>query len=191
MAIKVAAISGSLRKGSYNTAILHLAQELMPDDMTIEILDLAPLPFYNADVEEAGTPDVVKRFKEKITRADALLIATPEYNYSVPGVLKNAIDWASRPTRKSPLTGKPVAIMGASTSAFGTVRAQLHLRDMCLYNDMPVVRNPEVLIMKAEEKFDKQGKLTDKDSREFIRKLLISLAEMTELVASQRKPAKV
>jgi chromate reductase, NAD(P)H dehydrogenase (quinone) len=191
MKIKVAAISGSLRKGSYNTAILHAAEELMPDGMSLEILDISLLPFYNADVEKAGDPAAVKLFKDKISKADALLIATPEYNYSVPGILKNAIDWASRPTRKSPLWGKPVAIMGASTSAFGTVRAQLHLRDMCLYNDMPIVRNPEVLIMKAEEKFDKQGKLTDKDSREFIRKLMASLADLTELVASQQEPAKV
>src|SRR5688572_26416461 len=137
MTIKVAGISGSLRKDSYNTAILHLAKELMPDEMTLEILDISGLPFYNADHDGAKMTDVVKQFKDKISKADALLIATPEYNYSIPGVLKNAIDWASRPGGKSPLIGKPTAMMGASTGGFGTVRAQLHLRDMCLFNDMP------------------------------------------------------
>lgn len=183
MIIRVLGISGSLRKGSYNTAALRAAQELLPDGMTLDFADLAPLPMYNPDVDAAGTPDVVQRFKDRIARADALLIATPEYNYSVPGILKNAIDWASRPAGKSPLNGKPVAMMGASTGAFGTVRAQLHLRDMCLYNDMPVVRMPEVLIMNAAKKFDDQGRLTDQDSRAFMRRLLANLALLVRTVS--------
>jgi chromate reductase len=184
--MKILGLSGSLRKGSYNTALLRAASDLLPDGMTLEIADLAPLPLYNADHDGANMPDVVRRFKDRIARADALLIATPEYNYSVSGVLKNAIDWASRPAGKSPLIGKPTAIMGATTGLFGTVRAQMHLREICLYNDMPVVRKPEVLVMGAAHKFDSQGSLTDKDSREFIRQLLANLAALVHETSANK-----
>jgi len=134
--VHVLGISGSLRKASYNTALLRPASELLPRGMTLEVFDLSSIPLYNDDVRALGFPKPVQEFRSRIAAADALLIATPEYNFSIPGVLKNAIDWASRPP-DPPLDGKPLAIMGASTGNFGTVRAQMHLRQVCV--DIPVV----------------------------------------------------
>lgn len=170
--------SGSLRKGSYNTAALHAAQELLPEGMSLEVFDLAPIPMFNADVWAAGFPEPVQEFRDRIAAADALLIATPEYNYSVPGVLKNAIDWASRPPNP-PLNGKPVAIMGVTNGNFGTVRAQMHLRQICVYTNMFPINKPEVLIFRAQEKFDAEGRLVDEATRGFIRDLLSALADWT------------
>ena len=159
MSIDVLGISGSLRRGSYNTAAPHAARELAPDGMTIEIADLAKLPMYNADVEaDEGYPPIVADLRERIMGADALLIATPEYNFSIPGVLKNAIDWASRGGRNAPINHKPAAIVGAG-GRLGTVRAQTHLRQILRHNDLRVVNRPEVLIDRAREKFE-DGRLT-------------------------------
>lgn len=176
-AIQVLGFSGSLRKGSYNTALLRAAAELLPAGMALDIFDLAPLPFYNADVEAAGLPDAVQAFRERIAAADALLIATPEYNYSITGVLKNALDWASRPPA-APLTEKPVAIMGAG-GRFGTVRAQMHLRQIMLHNNMHPLNRPEVMLMRAGEHFDATGNLTNERSRQSVIELLAALAAWT------------
>jgi chromate reductase len=176
--IHVLGFSGSLRQGSYNTGLLRAAAELVPADMALEIFDLAPLPLFNEDVLTAGAPESVRQFKARIAAADALLIATPEYNYSMPGVLKNAIDWASRPVADSPLNGKPLAIMGAGGVA-GTVRAQMHLRQVAVYTNMLPLNKPEVTIQRARDKFDANGNLTDEHSREQIRALLEALAAWT------------
>ena len=147
--------------------------------MTLETFDLAPIPMFNEDVEREGVPAVVVEFKEHIAAADAVLIATPEYNYSMPGVLKNSIDWASRPPGQSPLIGKPLAIMGASIGYFGTARAQYHLRQVCVLLNMHPVNSPEVFISGAASKFDATGKLTDGMFRDSIGKLLLALQEWT------------
>jgi chromate reductase len=180
--LHVLAISGSLRKASYNTAVLHAAQELAPSDVAIEIFDLMALPLYNEDVKAAGFPPVVQALRDKIKAADALLFATPEYNYSMSGVLKNAIDWASRPPDQ-PFNDKPVAIMGASPSALGTGRAQYHLRQSCIFLNMHLVNKPEVMIVAAHTKFDPQGKLTDEATRGLVRDLVVSLAAWTRRIA--------
>lgn len=130
-AVHILGFSGSLRKGSFNTAFLRVASQLLPPDVTLETFDLAPIPLYNGDVEAAGFPEAVVRFKQRIAAADALLIATPEYNYSIPGVLKNAIDWASRPPKDSPLNGKPVAFMGLVGSLEPPVRSTICARSAC------------------------------------------------------------
>jgi chromate reductase len=176
--IHVLGISGSLRKGSYNTRLLAAASELLPEGMTLETFDLSHIPLYNDDVRAVGFPKPVQQFRERIAVADALLIATPEYNFSIPGVLKNAIDWASRPP-DPPLSGKPVAMMGASTGNFGTVRAQMHLRQVCVFCNMFPLNKPEVLLMRSREKFDAGGRLTDETARGLIRDLLLALAEWT------------
>jgi len=170
--LRILGIAGSLRKGSYNMAALRAAQERMPEGMKMEIFDLATIPLYNGDVELAGIPDSVQRFKAKIKQADGLLIATPEYNYSVSGVLKNAIDWASRPPKDTPLPRKPVAIMGASVGVFGTARAQYDLRKICVCLNAFVLNRPELFIAKAQEKFDATGQLTDEETGKRIRELL-------------------
>jgi chromate reductase len=177
--IHVLGISGSLRHGSYNTAALHAACEELPDGMMIELFDLSPIPLYNQDVDAAGAPEPVQHLKARIAAADALLIATPEYNRSVPGVLKNAIDWASRPAGRSPLNGKPVAIMGAATGTWGTVRAQAHLRQICVAINMLPLNAPEVLIAQAARKFDADGRLIDETTRRIIRSMLEALADWT------------
>jgi chromate reductase, NAD(P)H dehydrogenase (quinone) len=176
--IHVFGFSGSLRKGSYNTALLAAAGEMLPEGMTLETFDLSIIPLYNDDVRLAGYPDPVGKFRERIASADALLIVTPEYNYSIPGVLKNALDWASRPP-DPPLNGKPSAIMGASTGNFGTVRSQLHLRQIGVYTNMLLINKPEVLVAHAREKFDGNGRLTDETTRGFVRDLMIALGNWT------------
>jgi chromate reductase, NAD(P)H dehydrogenase (quinone) len=176
--MNVIGISGSLRKGSFNTAALRAAQGLAPEGMTIERAEIGDLPLYNDDVRAAGFPPPAERLRAQIAAADAILLVTPEYNYSISGVLKNAIDWASRPPSQ-PFEAKPVAIMGASPGLFGSARAQYHLRQMLIFlNAMPVNR-PEVMIGQAQNKFDADGNLTDEPTREFIRKLLVSLRDWT------------
>jgi chromate reductase, NAD(P)H dehydrogenase (quinone) len=176
--IHVLGFSGSLRKASYNSALLRAAAELLPAGMTLETFDLAPIPLYNPDNDGPDAPESVLRFKERITAADALLIATPEYNYSFSGVLKNAIDWASRPPRASPLSGKPLAIMGAG-GMFGTVRAQLHLRQVATECNLLALNKPEVRVPRPWEKFDDQGQLSDEQTRGELRALLEALAAWT------------
>ena len=176
--MNVIGISGSLRKGSFNTAALRAAQGLAPEGMTIERAEIGDLPLYNDDVRAAGFPPPVERLRAQLAAADAVLLVTPEYNYSISGVLKNAIDWASRPPSQ-PFEAKPVAIMGASPGLFGSARAQYHLRQMLIFlNAMPVNR-PEVMIGQAQNKFDADGNLTDEPTREFIRKLLVALRDWT------------
>jgi chromate reductase, NAD(P)H dehydrogenase (quinone) len=177
--MNVIGISGSLRKGSFNTAALRAAQGLAPEGMTIEVAQIGDLPLYNDDVRAAGFPPPAERLRAQIAAADAVLLVTPEYNYSISGVLKNAIDWASRPPNQ-PFEAKPVAIMGASPGLFGSARAQYHLRQMLIFlNAMPLNR-PEVMIGQAQNKFDADGNLTDEPTREFIRKLLVALRDWTE-----------
>jgi len=177
--VRVLGIAGSLRAGSFNRSLLRAAQELAPEGMDIRSFDIAPIPLYNADVEARGDPEPVATLKTAIREADALLVATPEYNFGVPGVLKNAIDWASRPPDKTPLRGKPAAIMGASPGASGTVRAQLQLRQAFVFTQTLAVLAPEVLVPRAHEKFDQDGRLTDEKTRELVRKLLVALRDWT------------
>lgn len=172
-------IAGSLRRGSINRGLIRAAIEVAPTGTSVVHYDLHEIPMFNADVEAGGDPATVADFKRAIAGADALLIATPEYNHCVPGVLKNAIDWASRPARRSALTGKPVAIMGASSARGGTARAQAHLRDGLAYTNGFVLPLPEVLVDFAREKFDEDGNLTDVETREEVRDLLVSLAAWT------------
>jgi len=175
--IKVLGIVGSLRKDSYNAFALKAAQELLPDSVALEIVNLRGIPVFNQD-DEMTPPAAVLEFKQKIKAADAILFATPEYNYSVPGGLKNAIDWGSRPHGQSAWKGKTAAIMGVSIGNFGTARAQYDLRKVLVALDMPVVVQPEVMIGNAAERFDQNGTLTDEQSRELIRKLLSTLVQL-------------
>jgi chromate reductase len=165
--ITILGIAGSLRQGSFNRAALRAAQGLAPAGVTIEIFDIGPIPLYNDDVYAQGFPPVVEEFRARIKAADGLLFATPEYNYSVPGVLKNAIDWASRPPAQ-PFDGKPIAIMGASVGAMGSVRAQYHLRQSFVFLNGLVMSRPEVMIPAVGQKFDAEGTLTDEATRGFI-----------------------
>jgi chromate reductase len=180
--LRVLGFAGSLRQGSYNKMALRAALELAPAGMTIETFDIAPIEPYNEDVKQQGFPAPVQDFREKIRAADAVLIVTPEYNYSIPGVLKNAIDWASRPPDQ-PFKDKPIAIMGASPGRLGTARAQYHLRQCFVFLNGLVLNQPEVMIGGAAQMFDDQGRLTDQPTREFVGKLLASLADWTRRVA--------
>jgi chromate reductase, NAD(P)H dehydrogenase (quinone) len=172
-------IAGSLRRMSFNRGLIRAAVDLAPAGITVEPYDFSDVPLYNGDVEAEGDPEPVARFKEAIARVDGLLIATPEYNHCVPGVLKNAIDWASRPARASVLTDKPVAIMGASPGQGGTARAQQHLRDGLAYTNGYVLPLPEVLVPLAPQKFDAESNLVDPDTREQVVDLLKSFAAWT------------
>jgi chromate reductase, NAD(P)H dehydrogenase (quinone) len=176
--ISVLGFAGSLRQGSYNKAALRAATELAPAGMTIETFDLAPIQPYNEDVKQRGFPPPEQEFREKIRAADALLIVTPEYNRSISGVLKNAIDWASRPPDQ-PFDGKPTAIFGASPGMIGTAVAQFDLRRCLGVLNALVINTPSVMIGNASQKFDEQGRLTDQPTREIIGKLLVSLADWT------------
>jgi chromate reductase len=171
--------AGSLRKGSYNKALLRAAEELLPEETKLEIFDLEGIPPFNQELE-SRMPEKVKEFKAKIRAADAILIATPEHNYSVPGVLKNAIDWASRPYGDNSFEGKPAAIMSASTGMLGGARAQYHLRQIFVFLDMRPVNRPEVFITFAGQKIDEQGKLNDETSRKLIKQLLEALIYLTK-----------
>jgi len=172
--ITVLGFAGSLRKGSYNKALLSAALEMVPEGASLQVFDLDGIPPFNQD-QENQPPEKVKEFKTKIRAADAILIATPEYNYSVPGVLKNAIDWASRPYGDNPFEGKPVALMGASIGMLGTARAQYHLRQTFVFLNMLPLNKPEVMVPFAQDKVDKTGRLTDDKTREKIGELLKSL----------------
>ena len=177
--IHVFAFAGSLRENSYNRALLRAAREETPEGMSIEIFDLADIPLYNADLEAEGDPEEVKAFKEGIRMSDAVLIATPEYNHGVPGVTKNAIDWASRPPKDAPLNRKPVGILGASPGITGSARGQSQLRQAFEFTNSYCMPQPEILVYRAHEKFDDEGRLTDEKTREFLGKYLAALAEWT------------
>jgi chromate reductase len=174
--IHVLGFAGSLRQGSFNRAALRAAVELAPEGMTIETFDISPIPAYNEDVKQKGFPPPVQEFREKIRTADALLIVTPEYNYSIPGVLKNAIDWASRPPDQA-FEGKPIGIMGASPGRLGSARAQYHLRQCFVFLNAYVLNRPEVMIAGASQAFDEQLRLTDETTRRLVGELLVALAE--------------
>ena len=176
--IRILGIAGSLRRESYNRAALRAATQLVPTGSSLEIFELEGIPLFNQD-DERNPPTKVVEFKQSIRQADAILIVTPEYNYSIPGVLKNAIDWATRPYGDNAWTGKPAAILGASVGPFGTVRAQNHLRQILSALNVFLVNQPEVLIGDAGTKFDAQGNLTDERTKEFITKLLVNLVEWT------------
>ena len=185
--LRVLALSGSLRRGSYNTATLRAAQELAPEGMTIDIADITALPMFDQDVEHTGWPSTALDLAANVIRADALLIASPEYNHSFSAPIKNALDWLSRtPPGASAgqyvLARKPVALLGASAGRSGTGRAQLHLRQVLAYLDMLPVNQPEVLIDNAAARFNADGQLTDAPTRDFIRTLLEGLDSWTRLV---------
>jgi chromate reductase len=177
--LKILGIAGSLRKASYNRGALRAAQQLCPEGATLEAFELDGIPPFNQD-EEQKAPARVVELKKKIREADAILFVTPEYNYSVPGVLKNAIDWASRPYGDNAWQGKPVAVMGASIGMLGSARAQYHLRQCFVFLNMYPVNQPEVLIASAAQRFNERGELTDETSRELIRKLLAELVAWTK-----------
>ena len=179
--MKVLGISGSLRKGSYNTMALRAAQKLAPQGMAIEIADISRIPMYNDDVRAAGEPAEVAALKAQIRAADAVLLVTPEFNFSIPGVLKNTLDWMSRPP-EPPFDGKVVAIMGASPGPVGTARVQYDLRKVLVFMNSFTVNKPEVFINLCAGKFDAEGNLTDEATAKFIGDLLVSLQNLKKRV---------
>jgi chromate reductase len=176
--VKILGFVGSLRKGSYNKALMRAAVELVPADATIEVFDLAGIPPFNQDLENQP-PQIVREFKDKIRAADALLIATPEYNYSIPGALKNAIDAASRPYADKVFDGKPVAIMSTSIGHLGGARAQYHLRQCFVFLNMHPINDPEVMLPFAKQNIDENGNLTNEETKKLIRELLEELIRWT------------
>lgn len=173
---EIAGIAGSLRQASFNRALLRAAVELAPPTLHITVYDLSPIPLYNGDVEAQGAPEAVENLRTAVRAADGLLIATPEYNHGVPGVLKNTIDWLSRPPQSSALNGKPVAIMGASPGMTGTARSQSQLRQAFTFTNSYAMAQLEVLVARAHEKFDANGTLTDQTTRSFLVKFLEAFA---------------
>jgi len=171
--LHIAGFAGSLRSQSYNRRLLEIAAELMPPGMRLEILDI-DLPMYNPDLESQPLPEPVRRFREGVARADGLLIATPEYNHSIPAVLKHALEWLSRPLPDLPASGKLAAIMGAG-GRVGTARAQTHLRQIAHSLNMLVLSRPEVLIANASAVFDEQGRLLDEAALGFIHQQMVAL----------------
>lgn len=177
--IRVVAFAGSLRRASYNRGLIRAAAESAPAGISIEIIDLDRIPMYNQDVEDAGEPIAVTTFKRILTSADALLVATPEYNHGVPGVLKNAIDWASRPRATSPLLDKPVAVLGATPGRGSTARAQAQLRETFVFTGACVMPLPELLAASAASHFDHLGNLTDPELRASVVELVEALGRWT------------
>jgi chromate reductase len=186
--IRILGIAGSLRQGSYNRALLRTALSLTPPEAAIEIFELDDIPGFNQDHESAPPPKVAE-LKAKVRAADAILLVTPEYNYSIPGVLKNAIDWASRPYGDNAWSGKPVAIMGASIGGMGTARAQYHLRQTFVFLNMHPVNQPEVMVANATSKFDEQGNFLDGPGKQLISQLLKELVRWTQLLRIASEPA--
>jgi chromate reductase len=177
--IRFLGFAGSLRRASYNRGLIRAAAELAPSGIVVDIFELADIPLYNQDIEDAGEPDAVVAFKAAIARADGLLVATPEYNHGVPGVLKNAIDWASRPRVTSPLRDRPVAVTGASPGTGSTARAQAQLRDAFVFTGACVMPLPELLIGGAGHLFDDRGDLTDPATRAALVELMAALRAWT------------
>jgi chromate reductase, NAD(P)H dehydrogenase (quinone) len=181
--VSVLGICGSLRKASFNRAALNAAIDLRPAGMNVTVADISQIPLYDEDVRAQGFPAPVETLRQQIKAADALLFACPEYNYSMSGVLKNAIDWASRPPDQ-PFAGKPVAMISAAAGMAGGARAQLHLRHSCVFLDMHPLNKPEVLIFQAQNKFDESGRLTDDTARNLIRDLMANLVRWTRQLQS-------
>ncbi len=176
--IKILGISGSLRKESFHTKLLKTAAAMPFEDAEIEIVEIGNLPLFNQDWE-ADPPETVKEFKKKIRESDAILFVTPEYNYSVPGVLKNAIDCGSRPYGESAWSGKPAAIMSGSVGILGGSRAQYHLRQMMVFLDMHPLNKPEVMVPMIQDKFDEGGNLTDEATRAKVKEMIEALVAWT------------
>ena len=176
--VKILGFVGSLRKGSYNKALMRAAVELAPEDAKIEVFNLEGIPPFNQDLERQP-PQIVKEFKAKIRNADAVLIASPEYNYSIPGVLKNAIDWASRPYGDNAFDGKPVALMSASIGGLGGARAQYHLRQSFVFLNMHPLNHPEVMMPFAADNVDAEGNVSNEQTKRLIRELLKALVQWT------------
>jgi chromate reductase len=172
--IVVLGLSGSLRRKSYNKSLLHATKYLMPEEAKLEIFDITEIPLFNQDLE-LQMPKKVQCLKSKIESVDAILIVSPEYNSSIPGVLKNVLDWASRPSGKNSFYGKPVAIMGASNGRLGTVRAQFHIRQVCVSLNMHPINDPQVYVTYVDEKIDEDGNLIDDETRYYVKKLLLNL----------------
>lgn len=182
---RILGIPGSLRRRSWNRGLLAAAQEVAPPGIAMDVTDLLPIPLYNADVESAtGFPPGVAAFRREIAEADALLIAVPEYNYSLPGVLKNAIDWASRPPGQ-PLRHKPVALIGAGGRG-GTVRSQLMLRQVFVSTETYVLPKPELYVRNAAASFDAQGRLIDAEVRDQLPPIVAALVKWAAAVAHMR-----
>jgi len=186
----VVGFAGSLRRGSYNRALLRAATEVAPPRLHITIHELHEIPLYNGDVEAAGVPASVQALRDAIRQADGLLIATPEYNHGVPGVLKNAVDWLSRPPNHSALAGKVAALMGASPGMSGTMRSQTQLRQSFVFSDTYVLAQPEVLVARAHEKFDGDGRLVHQPTREFLGFFLQRFADLIALHVTALHPAR-
>jgi len=181
--IQLVGMSGSLRKGSFNSMLLNAAAQLLPPHVSMDIFSIEDIPLYNADLDLPAAkqrPKVVEHFRKMLADADGILISSPEYNYSIPGGLKNAIDWASR-GEDSPLLRKPVAIIGATTGLWGTVRMQMSFHNVFLFLDMKPVYKPEVLVAQAEKKFDKEGNLIDEMAKKLLKQKLEALKEMIHL----------
>jgi chromate reductase len=174
--IRILGISGSARKGSYNTALLHAAKELVPPGVTLEIFDVSGFPIYNQDLQ-TEMPPAVRLFKEKIRESDAVLFATPEYNYSISALLKNAIEWGNRPADDNSWEGKPAGIVSATDGPSGGRRAQLHLRQIMVDLNMHPINSPQLYVARAQDKLDSELKLTDEKTRETLKKLLVALVE--------------
>lgn len=169
-------VAGSLRKASLNRALLRAVGETLPPTATMEIFDgLGAIPTFDPD--SSDEPPAVVAWKGALAAADAVIIATPEYNYSITGVLKNAIDWASRPPPRSPLRNKPMGIISAATGISGGMRAQLHLRQILVFTNSPAMLQPEVIIPRAQERFDAEGVLTDVSTRELLGRFGVALVE--------------
>ena len=186
--IRILGIAGSLRRKSYNRAALRAAQQLVPPDTVLDIFELDGIPVFSED-DERQPPVKIVELKKRIREADAILFVTPEYNYSIPGVLKNAIDWASRPYGDSAWTDKPAAIMGASLGTLGTARAQYHLRQVFVFLNVHAINQPEVMIANAAQNFDAEGNLTNESTKNLIRQLLTNLVTRTRDL-QQAKSAK-
>lgn len=186
--LRVVGISGSLRKSSYNSSLLRAAKRLAPKGMEVQEISIAEIPLYNEDLREMGYPPEVLALREAIAAADAVLLVTPEYNYSISGVLKNALDWISRPPNP-PFVDKPLAIQSASPGSLGGARAQYHLRQICVYLDAHVLNQPEVFVAHADKRFDARGELIDEETSVFVQKQLIALRDWT-LRLRREEPAR-
>lgn len=175
-AVRILGLCGSLRAGSYNAMALKTALELAPEGVDLQTAPIGDLPLYNDDLRVEGYPPAVQAFRDRLAWAQAFLFVSPEYNYSVPGVLKNAIDWGSRPPQQ-PFDGKIAAVMGASTGLLGTARMQYHLRQIGVFVNLQFLNRPEVMIGQAATKFDAEGRLTDEATRGFVGKLVAALRD--------------
>ena len=184
--IHIGGICGSLREGSYNLMLLRAAAASLPEEVSYEEIPIGNLPLYNPDFDGAQAPEAARDFRGRVAATDGLLFAVPEYNYSMTAALKNALDWASRPIGASALNDKPAAIMGASQGAFGTVRAQLHLRHVAVYTNLHLVNKPEVLVREPHLKFAADGRLVDEDTRKLVEQLGQELVRWTRLLRAGR-----